>query len=313
MTGHNGSANGSLQDNLLTFLHSREWDSIEERDAAAAAFMNRHNQQRVDDFCGLSPDQMTAFLFQPFDSPDMVSFPERLDEEPPPDIPIVLLLETLIQQIGPEGIRLTGTGNFNLRLCNEALERYYAAYTSGGDIDIPWQRVRTEEDFGALNRLHLTLKLGGLLRKRHGKAYWTRKAQALIDSGTQALLPPVFTTYARRLNWGYSDGFEELPFIQHSFLFPLYLVQRFGDQWQSDDFFAGHYLRAFPRLANQVEATWRSPDKILASALRVRVFDRMAWLFGLVETRSVKSEDSLLDHSQYRKGPLLGKLVQFHV
>lgn len=46
----------------------REFDSLEDFQAFADRFMAQRNQAPVDDFCGLSPDQMSKLLYAPLDS-----------------------------------------------------------------------------------------------------------------------------------------------------------------------------------------------------------------------------------------------------
>ena len=61
------------------------------------------------------------------------------------------------------------------------------------------------------------LSLCGLLRKTKGRFFVTRKYQQLTGkAGFTGLYPLLFKTYCRKFNWGYRDGYEDIPFIRDS-------------------------------------------------------------------------------------------------
>ena len=76
-------------------------------------FVGRHTQQRnqrpLDEFHGLSPEQMHRLLHFPFTSPELVCFPELLDTKP--TAPIVTLLGMLLEATGEKGLKPTAKGN----------------------------------------------------------------------------------------------------------------------------------------------------------------------------------------------------------
>lgn len=67
---------------LENLAADREFDSLEDFNAFADQFMQRRNQAPMDDFCGLSPDQMSELLYAPLDSPHLVRFPDVLPGAP---------------------------------------------------------------------------------------------------------------------------------------------------------------------------------------------------------------------------------------
>lgn len=52
--------------------------------------------------------------------------------------------------------------------------------------------------------------------------------------GMKALYPLLLHPYIQKFNWAYRDGCQDLPFVQQSFLFSLYLLHQYGSRWQPD-------------------------------------------------------------------------------
>ena len=85
--------------------------------------VKQRNQESLDDFHGLSPEQMYRMLHFPFASPELVRFPEVQDMGP--TTPIMSLVEQLIDAIGAEGLRPTANGNLPQKFCREAALAYW--------------------------------------------------------------------------------------------------------------------------------------------------------------------------------------------
>ena len=72
---------GALKD-LKEAMQYKEFGSIKEAQAFADWHMGQRNRSPLDDFTGLSPEQMYRFLHFPFSSPDLVTFPPSLNSSP---------------------------------------------------------------------------------------------------------------------------------------------------------------------------------------------------------------------------------------
>ena len=79
--------------------------------------LNEIHQQRdrrpMDDFEGLSSEQMHRLINFPFESPEIVQFPSLLSA--PPSAPIAALFGMLADAIGEDGLKPTATGNLPLK------------------------------------------------------------------------------------------------------------------------------------------------------------------------------------------------------
>ena len=60
-------------------LEGRHFSSLEELRAFTDRFMRQRNQASLDDFHDLSPEWMHRILVFPFDSPELVTFPQGVE------------------------------------------------------------------------------------------------------------------------------------------------------------------------------------------------------------------------------------------
>jgi len=297
-------------DELRQAMEGQQFASLEEAQALLGGFTSRRNQMPIDDFLGLSADQMRAALNHPFESPQLATFPAVLQTTP--SSPIAILFDYLINVLGEKGLRPTAKGNLPVKLVREAAllcwgEERYARETRYGDI-------RTEPHFHQLHVTRLTARIAGLIWKTNGKYIPTRACRTLMDKhGLAGAYPALFRTYVEKFNWGYSDFYPELWIVQRSFLFTLYLIHRFGDVWRENAFYAEAFARAFPAALDEIEPEpYSTPEHTLQHCYSLRCLERFAILFGLIETEPISDPDA---YSRFllRKSPLFDEVVQFHI
>ena len=77
--GEQAVGTGAVMAELKKQLEGMDFNSLEDANLFAGQFMRQSNQAPNDDFHGLSSEQMHRFLYFPFESPHLVSFPTRLD------------------------------------------------------------------------------------------------------------------------------------------------------------------------------------------------------------------------------------------
>ena len=63
----------SVHSELGQAIEGQEFSSLEEAQAFASQFMQQRNHRPMNDFHGLSPEQMSQVLNYPFDSPQLTS------------------------------------------------------------------------------------------------------------------------------------------------------------------------------------------------------------------------------------------------
>ncbi len=274
------------------------------------AFVQQQNEMAHDDFHGLSPVQMHALLYAPFDSPRWLEFPDVLPEVP--EAPIAQLFEMLCQALEAGELKATPKGNLPRAFSQQAHRAFVEA--SPYSMDRPVGKVSSEEDFEALHVTRLVAQQAGLLRKYKGRFILSRSCKSLRDAhGMRALYPALLKACARRFNWGYSDGYPEYPIIQHAFAFSLYLLSRYGGTPRPRKFYEDAFLRAFPMLLGEAQDdTWATGEDKVRLCYSLRTLERFAGFMGLASL-SADLYRATSDKGVASKTPLLDQAVRFHV
>jgi hypothetical protein len=291
------------------FIEGKQFSSLDDLQAQVQSFYQQRNQAPLNDFQGLSPEQMYRMLYFPFDTPRLVSFPQVLPTKT--SAPAINLFSLLAEAIGQKGVKSTATGNLPRNLCREAAQAFwgqekYRDRTKYGGIN-------TETDFFELHTMRLTATIAGLIRKYRSRFVLTKKCSVMLaDHGMDGIYPLLLAAYVRKFNWAYRDGYPELGFIQQSFLFSLYLLFQHGADWHPNTFYEDCFLRAFPAVLKNIEShPISSPEETVRSCYRWRCLVNFAGFFGLAQVEPV-SEDILNREYRIKKQPLLEQAVHFH-
>lgn len=308
--GGQHSGMGDVMAELRELLKGQSFASLEEANAFIGQQMRQRNHAPIDDFHGLSLEQMHRFLHFPFETPRLITFPVRLDIAP--EAPIMTLFNLLAEAIGTEGLKATATGNLPRTFCREAAlaflgEEGYRERTRYGGIN-------TEPDFPELNVARLVAELAGLIRKYKGKFILGRECPKLLaEEGAPGIYPRLFRAFAGEYNWGYGDRYPDFPIIQQAFLFTLYLLRRFGTEWQTAEFYADNFLRAFPAVLGEARPlSFETAEDEVGRCYAIRALDRFAGFLGLAEIERDPAKRSS-DEFRIRRLPLAEHVVQFHL
>jgi len=293
---------------LRQAMEGMQLGSLTEVETFVGRHMQQQNQTPLDEFHGLSPEQMHGMLHFPFASPELVRLPEALTTSP--TAPIMTLFGMLLEAIGDTGLKPTAKGNLPQKFCREAAlaywgEEVYRENTRFGGIN-------REEDFLDLHVTRLVAGLAGLIRKYKGRFILSSNCRALLaGKGLAGLYPQLFRAYVEQFNWSYRDRYPELRFIQSAFLFTLYLLMRYGDTWRPHEFYEDSFLRAFPVLLDELPRHQVfTPEEEVRRCYTWRTLVHFVGFFGLATVESVS--EKRFDHEYRVKGlPLLHEAVQF--
>ncbi len=287
-----------------------QFETMEEVQAFANEFMHSRNQRPLDEFQGLSTEQMQRMLSFPYEIPELLAFADRLDVTP--EAPVMTLLNLLIEAIGDDGLKATATGNLPRRFCQEAAQ---ACRGKEGFSEIAMLRgVNTEPDFFDLHVMRIVAVMAGLVRKLKGRFVLTAKARQLIkNAGACALYPPLLRVFTTKFNWTYSDLHPQLHIVQQSFAFTLYLLHRYGDVERDQSFYEDAFIQAFPMALHEIGPDhYCTPEDAVRRCYTLRSLDRFAYFFGLISLRPKRNDRRRLD-LQVRRTPLLDAVVRFRV
>ena len=298
-------------DEFKDLLAGQEFDSLEDVQALADQFMQQKNLLPQDDFQGLSSEHIHRMLYFPFDSPELFSFPETLSVEP--EAPILTLLQLITGAIDEKGLKATAKGNLPQKLCKEAIIDYRKHIPETDYLHR--MNISREDDFDDLHTARVILEISGLLRKTKGRFFLTKKYQKLISkAGLAGLYPLILKTYCRKFNWGYRDGFDEIPFIQHSFLFSMYLLQLHGNDWKPFLIYQDYFLQAFPMATDEANSnSYRSAEDEVRNCFDSRTLNRFLHFMGLANIETIPSDKPVSRDYRIRKLPLLDEVVHFSV
>jgi hypothetical protein len=254
---------------------------------------------------------MHRILNFPFASQQLVSFPDRLEKSP--TAPIMTLFNLLAEAIGEQGLKPTAKGNLPQKFCREAALAYWGEETYRHNTRLGG--INKEEDFLDLHVTRLVAELAGLIRKYKGKFILSRDCRALLAEDCRpGLFPRLFRAYVEEFNWGYWDRYPDIHFIQRSFLFTLYLLNRYGNDWRPQVFYEDCFLRAFPMVLDETEpGRVVTPEQELRSCYTLRALKRFSEFLGLATVEQVPTEKPYEWNFRIIKLPLLDEAIRFHL
>lgn len=283
--------------------------SIDEVQAFANKQLHAQNNRALEEFEGLSPTQIGALLGQLPGRDNVVQLAPLTEA---PSAPIMYLFELLVTAIGDKGLKATAKGNLPRQFCRDAAlsflgEETYAKRTR-------FSGINTEPDFSELHVTRITAEMAGLIRIYRGHFILTRKGKDILKKESFAgIYLPLLTANVDEYNWSYLDRYPELPFIQQSWMFSLWLLHCYGNEEHELQFYNDKYVRAFPVLLEQVEdAPYRSGIDTVKNTYGFRTFLRFLALFGLVECIEQDSTDIFSEYS-IKATPVFSRLVTFSV
>lgn len=302
----------AIVDEIAEAAAEQPFLSLEELNALAKQRTHQRNQRTLDEFCGLSPEQMSRLLYTPFDSPEIVRF--GTEAASIRDTEIMRVFTPLIEAIGESGLKTTAKGNLPLKFCKAMAEQLRQAddEEGGGSRLMRIGGISSEVDLEVLHCTRLVAQLAGLIRKYRGKFVLTRKCQKMLVLGAYGKIHlELFKAYTTKFNWGYRDGYPEAGIVQHSFLYTLYLLASFGKIQQPQQFYEDKFLTAFPMALNLFPVnSYSTVEDEARRCYFLRSIDRFAVYFGLAEL-NLKSRKLYREKYLVRKSTLLDCFVSF--
>ena len=299
----------NIKEDIHNVIQSREFESMEELQDVLNAHTAQVNYAPSEDFHGLSAEQMHNFLYLPFESPELITFPEQLSTEP--DTKVAFLLSLMVEEIGEKGVKLTATGNLGRKFCQDVGARYFERYPD--NYFASYQKITSETKMEPLHVIRLSARAVGLIRKVKGEMFLTKKCKKALDNdGMKELYPMLFKGYCQKFNWAYRDGYEELSIIQQSFPFLLFLLHKYGTTWRPASFYSDIFLNAFPMALGEISpVSYVEPEESLQNCFVVRSLERFADFFGIAELERISS-DPFKEKFRIRATALLDEMIHFH-
>lgn len=274
---------------------------------ALAAALHRYNDTPQPDFCGLSPGQMHALLYQPLGPASVVRLRPAVPDDVLDQVPFLRLTEAFLRVLQRETpLRLTPLGALPRKYLREL---YAYGFIREEGLETGLFTLSREIDSLAITTLHQTTRLAGLARLVRGQLLLTKKGSQLLDPAHRPTLwALVLDTFTTRFLWASHDGYPSQTVGQTGWAYSVYLLARFGQQPHPVSFYAEYYQRAFPFVpAEFTDPVYRTPLEQLTHCYGVRTFERGLNWFGLLgpqpQSAVLPQSDQLLTAS-----PLLAQL-----
>lgn len=278
----------------------QQWIQMEERAGRTVdidamnmqlqVIVGRHNNMPDSRFNGLSPNDMQCLLHTPFSTNCVVQL-VPLNAELHEQIPLIRQALRLMNILSETELKLTPNGWLPLKIVSEL----YPLGAPDEFIEFHNPKRINEYQVNSVWMSRLLLDVLGWVKTRKGKLSLTakgRKALSNTDAATEvlytALTAGVLHTFDR-----YEDDRPGNVGVAYS----LWLLNKFGSEWHSGNFYQDHYLKVF-----DFPATY--------NIYSTRVFERLFYWLGLVEQRQDPKPEMFFSY-EFRKTDLLSKLFTF--
>jgi hypothetical protein len=256
--------------------------------------MAQQNNRPNPDFCGLSPNQMTNWLYAPFSerSDITISTPNDLSTSPVMRY-LALMLDEAMQQEG--SFKATAKGNLPAKLVKQATELLpeFAIAKFDTPMSINEFGGSSEDKFNALHYTRLLAEIAGIIYLRSGRFHVKKAAQKQYQShGLNAFFMPMLEAAVTGYNWGYLDAWGDHLDLRIFWVFMLWRLQHHA----SIDQLTEEFCVAFPDFLHQFPSeNYFSPQDQLQNLIESRFVERFLqfWGFVTVDPRKYRDQERL--------------------
>jgi hypothetical protein len=248
-------------------------DSIEKYVIEA---INKRNNEPVADFEGYSPTEMQLILYNTFDSQSPVQI-QKVNSEIYKNVPVFNQVKFLFNLINEQKeLKLTNKGFLPTKI---VAELYGKGYLKDYFIEKGISKLYRESDVPTINLAKIMVELSTLVKKRNNKLTFTKKGVKQINNDN-LLFQNIFETFTTKFNWSYFDGFSNEEIGQSGFGFTLILLDKYGKEYRTPEFYADKYLKAFHFKSTNPELEFADNPK---RTYTIRTFERFLDYFGFIE------------------------------
>ena len=266
------------------------------------------NNSPVDDFLGLSPTEIHNLLYDTFGDKSLVQFRDDIDDKTLDQIPLFKIVEDYLKIIQRDKhIKLTPLGALPKKVM---VELYDKRFLLDEHIESGITKLWKEDDCIAIRSARLTAEIAGLVKKVSGKLTLTRTVTKLLETNNRLqIFRQFFQAFTNKFLWSFNDGYPEQPIGQLGWAFSLILLDRFGDQPQTVEYYADKYLRAFPKFITFFQPDYSTPERQFFRCYGVRTFDRFFLWFGFVTVDKQKIFIDL-DTDKFKRTDLVKRIFK---
>lgn len=246
--------------------------------------VDKFNNTPVEDFEGYSANEMEFILYHTFEKESPIQI-MKLEDEEYAEIPLFNQVRYLLKIIEKEGeLKLTKLGYLPPKI---VIDVYEQGYIKDSFVERGYSKVYKESDLMSINLTKMLIEMSPLVKKRNNKLTLTKKGkESLVNH--HLLFETIFVLFATKFNWAYFDGFDNEYVGQHGVGFSLILLNKYGNEFKSPDFYASKYLDAFN--FDEEDSDSPFPDR-LEHTYSLRTFERFLDYFGFLEYKPTIKKD----------------------
>lgn len=283
--------------------------SLEVLNEKLQVFMQNRNRKPLTAFEGLSAEQMHVLLDDPVAENSVLGCQGGLAENVLNSIPFFRLYERLLDLLEKAPIKLTQKGNLPLSVCSHL---YAAKFLVQEDIEKGYTKKISEDNVEFLQALKSCALIGPHIKKRNNTLSLTQAGKKSLTKQRTHRYWELFEIYTQQYNWAFTDNAQTIV-GQFGWAYSLFLLHKYGGQWQEPGFYASKFLVAFPHLQQKVPSPYFSdigidPERIY----EWRFIESFAEWFGLIEIDNPKSKGPD-QTSIIRKSALFDQLFSFTI
>ena len=267
------------------------------------------NNMPVDDFLGLTANEMHHLLYEPFGEKSPVQFQKDIDDKTLYKIPLFRIAEAYLKIIERDKqIKLTPLGALPRKVM---VELYDKRFLLDEYIETGITKLWKQQDCISIMSMRYILEYARLVRKVNGKLILTKNGAKLIEAGYRVQLFKAFLeAFTEKFLWGNNDGYSDEPIGQFGWAFSALMLHKYGGQERTVDFYADKYRTAFPMVVTLFRPSYTTPDRQFTRCYAVRTFDRFFLWFAFV---SVDKQGKFidLDKDKFKKTETLNEIFSF--
>lgn len=307
-----GKINAQVMDDFDQIVAMNPNISLDELNLVAQHRVNQRNNQPVADFCGLSPNQMSNWMYAGFIDLKDVAFriPEDLTASP-----VMTYLKLMMDEAMASGgsFKATTKGNLPANLVKQAsnLLPTFAVASYEREASISDFTGSNEDKFRALHYTRVLAEISGIIYRRSGRYHVKKDAQTrYLSQGLTAFYLPMLEAAIYQFNWAYFDLYDVKEDLAQFWLFMLWRLQTHS----SVDQLNRELATAFPTLLDAMpESLHGSKQGELSNLVETRFIERFLQFWGFITIDPIRYRDGQRVARVANLQPLLKQTFNFLV
>jgi len=267
------------------------------------------NNSPADNFLGLTPKEIHSLLYETFSDNSPIQFRNDIDNATLDRIPLFRVAEEYLKIIERDKqIKLTPLGALPKKVM---VELYNKNILLDEHIENGLVKLWKEQDCISIMSARLTAELAGFVKKANGRLSLSKNGAKLIQTDNRIqLFKAFFHAFTDKFLWSYNDGYSAQPIGQLGWAFSVYMLDKFGDHSKTVDFYAGKYLKAFPKFISFFSYDFSTPKRQFTDCYGIRTFNRFFLWFGFVTVSKQKTYLDL-DSDKFLRTELIKSVFTF--